>query len=473
MTSPVAARRSIHRPAVFAIVSAGTMLATVDQFVVNVAFPTIGRSLGASVTSLSWVLNGYSIVFAALLVPAGRLSDRNGRKRGFLTGAAVFTLASAGCAAAPTVEVLVAARIVQAIGAALLVPSSLGLLLASVPVDRRAVAVGRMTAVTAASAALGPVLGGLLAAVDWRLIFLVNVPVGAAAIVAGVRVLPTVGRTATPIPDLAGAAAVALSIAALSLALVEGNDWGWTSTRVVSGLVACVVLAAVFLRRSARHRAPVIELSLLRVRNFSVASGAATLYSAAFSAMLLSTLLWAQSAWHWSALLAGLAFAPAPLLVLLLSRTSVGLAGRLGAGITAALGCSVFAASAVVAYVAESSTPRYLDVMLPVVVMLGLGVLLALPTLVAAATASLPPERLATGSGVISMARQLGFTLGVALFVAVVGTSGGGREQLVAFRHAWLAIAVTAGLASAASLALARPRREIVAVSEPAACAAA
>ena len=338
-------------------------------------------------------------------------------------------------------------------------PSSLGLLLAAVQVDRRAVTVGRTTAVTAASAALGPVLGGLLGAVDWRLIFLINVPVGAAAILAGVRMLPTVVRTATPIPDLAGAAAVALSIAALSFALVEGSNWGWTSAGVVSALVACVVLAAGFLRRSARHRAPVIELSLLRVRNFSVASGAATLYSAAFSAMLLSVLLWAQTAWHWSALRAGLAFAPAPLVVLLLSRASVRLAERIGAGVTAALGCSVFAASAVVAYAAETSTPRYLDVMLPVVLLLGFGVLLTLPILVAAATASLPPERLATGSGVISMARQLGFTLGVALFVAVVGTPGPGREQLIAFRHGWLAIPLTAALASAASLALARGAR--------------
>ena len=295
---------AIHPLAVFAIVSTGTMLATVDQFVVNVAFPAIGRSLGTSVASLSWVLNGYSIVFAALLVPAGRMSDRNGRKRGFLSGVAVFTLASAACAAAPTVQVLVAARLAQAIGAALLVPSSLGLLLAAFPVDRRPVAVSRMTAVTAASAALGPVLGGALAAVDWRLIFLLNVPVGAAAILAGTRMLPVVSKIATPVPDLAGSAAVALSIAALSFGLVKGDDWGWTSPRVLSALAACVVLGGAFLRRSTRHRAPVIELSLLRVRNFSVASGAATLYSAAFSAMLLSMLLWAQTAWHWSAVLA-------------------------------------------------------------------------------------------------------------------------------------------------------------------------
>ena len=138
----------------------------------------------------------------------------------------------------------------------------------------------------------------------------------------------------------------------------------------------------------------------------------------------------------------------------------------------AALGCSAFAASAALAYVIEATTPSYLDVMLPVVVLLGFGVLLTLPTLVAAATASLPPERLATGSGVISMARQLGFTLGVAVFVAVVGTSGHGPEQLIAFKHGWLAIALIAALASAASIALVRPRRQVDDVGEPAPAAA-
>jgi EmrB/QacA subfamily drug resistance transporter len=467
MSAHGSVRRTTRPLVVFAIVSTGTMLATVDSFVVNVAFPAIGRSLGASVPSLSWVLNGYSIVFAALLVPAGRLSDRNGRKRAFLTGVAIFTVASAACAAAPTVQLLVAARLVQAVGAAFLVPASLGLLLAAVPIERRTAAIAGMTAVTAASAALGPVLGGLLAAVDWRWIFLINIPIGAAALVVGARALPTVARHATELPDLAGAAAVALSIAGLSLALIEGNNWGWTSPRALSAFVASVILAGAFLRRSARHRAPVLELSLLRVRNFAVASVAATLYSAAFSAMLLSVLLWAQTAWQWSALRAGVAFAPGPLVVLLLSRWTAKLAARIGAGVTAALGCSIFAASALVANVGEGSTPRYLDVMLPVVLLMGFGVLLTLPTLVTAATASLPPERLATGSGVISMARQLGFTLGVALFVAVVGTPAHGRHQLIAFRHGWIAIALTATVASAASLALARPQRQAN-LSEPA-----
>jgi hypothetical protein len=312
------------------------------------------------------------------------------------------------------------------------------------------------------------VLGGLLVTVDWRLIFLVNVPVGAAAIAAGARTLPTVSRHATAIPDLVGAAAVALSIAALSLVLVKGNDWGWTSTRVVSALVAGVVLAGAFLRRSARHRAPVIELPLLRVRNFAVASGAATLYSASFAAMLLSVLLWAQNVWHWSALRTGLAFAPGPLVMLLLSREGIRLGRRMGARATAAFGCSIFASSAIFAYIADTLTPHYLSAMLPVVVLMGFGVLLTLPTLVAAATAPLPRGRLATGSAVFSMARQLGFTLGVALFVAVVGTPSRSGEELTAFRHAWLVVAIMATLAAAAALALVPQRRETAAVSEPA-----
>jgi EmrB/QacA subfamily drug resistance transporter len=459
-------RHTVHPLVVFAVVSTGTMLATLDQFVVNVALPEIGKSLDSSVAGLSWVLNGYSVVFAALLVPAGRLSDRNGLKRGFLGGVALFTLASAACAAAPNVEILVTARLVQAIGAAFLIPTSLGLLLAAVSVERRPTAVGGMTAVTAGSAALGPVLGGLLVTVDWRLIFLVNVPVGAAAIAGGARVLPVVGRSATPIPDLAGAAAIGLSIAALSLVLVKGNDWGWASLRIVSALVAGVVLAGAFLRRSAKHRAPVIELRLLRVRNFAVASAAATLYSASFAAMLLSVVLWAENAWHWSALRTGLAFAPGPLVMLLLSREGVRLGRRLGSRATAALGCAVFASSAILARIVDTPTPRYLGGMLPVVVLMGFGVLLTLPTLVAAATAPLPWERLATGSAAFSMARQLGFTIGVALFVAVVGRPRSAGEQLDAFRHAWIAVAITATLAAALALALGPQRRQNAAVGE-------
>jgi hypothetical protein len=182
----------------------------------------------------------------------------------------------------------------------------------------------------------------------------------------------------------------------------------------------------------------------------------------------MSVLLWAQSVWHWSALHAGLAFVPGPLVVLLLSRRSAALPQRLGSGATAALGCSVFATAGLLSYLAETPRPHYLAVLLPVVLLMGFGVLLTLPTLMTAATASLPPERLATGSAAISMARQLGFTLGVAVFVAVVDPSRHRSGQLAAFRHGWLAIALTATLAACASLALVQRRSRADELCEPA-----
>ena len=177
--------------AVFAVVTAGIAMVNLDLFIVNVALPSIGRTFGgANLASLSWVLNAYAIVFAALLVPAGRAADLIGRRTAFLAGVIVFALASAACAVAPDVWLLVVARIVQAAGGALLMPASLGLLLAAAPPDKRTGAIRGWTSVGGAAAALGPVLGGALVAANWRWVFLVNVPIAAVALVASLRVLP-------------------------------------------------------------------------------------------------------------------------------------------------------------------------------------------------------------------------------------------------------------------------------------------
>jgi EmrB/QacA subfamily drug resistance transporter len=442
---------------VFAIVSMGVMLATIDQFIVNIAFTAIGHGLHGSISTLSWVLNGYSIVFAALLVPAGRLADRGGRKRGFLFGVALFTAASAACAITPDVAFLIGARVVQGVGAAFLVPSSLGLLLAAFPPERRAAAVSGWAAVTGASAALGPVLGGLLVAVDWRLIFLVNLPIGLVALVAGSRWLPALSEEPTPLPDLVGAGALVVATAALTLALVKGQDWGWSSAKVTATLAAPVALGLFFARRSLRHPSPVVEPTLLRVPRFSLAILGTTLYSAAFAAMILALILWAQTAWDWPALRSGLAFAPGPLAVPLFSRLSVRLTHRIGPGLTAATGCAVLALSALIAIGREMFVPNYLLAMLPAAVLMGAGGGLALPTFVSAGAGVLPADRFATGSGVLNMARQLGFTLGVAILVAVLGAPGHGQHQLQAFRDGWIAVVVLALLGAAAGVAPVRP----------------
>jgi EmrB/QacA subfamily drug resistance transporter len=447
--------------AVFAVVTAGIAMVSLDLFIVNVALPSIGRALGGTdLASLSWVLNAYAIVFAALLVPAGRAADRIGRRAAFLTGVVVFALASAACAVAGSVWVLVAARVIQAAGGALLMPASLGLLLAAAPPDKRTGAIRGWTSVGGAAAALGPVIGGALVAVSWRWVFLVNIPVAAIALLAGARVLPpapAAGKDAAR-PDTVGAAMFTVAVGLLALALVKADDWGWSSARVLGSIAAAVVLLALFARRSARHPAPVIEPHLLRLPAFGTATGANVLFGTAFGAMLLLVTLWCQEVWGWSALRTGLAVAPGPLLVPFLAVGAGPLARRLGAGPVAATGCAIYAAGGVFWRLSLSAQPDYVAHMLPGMLMTGTGVGLTLPTLVSAAVSAVPAHRFATGSGVVTMARQVGIVLGVAILVTVLGHPAGavGPGALAAFQRATVVIAAMAVSAGLASLLLTR-----------------
>src|SRR5947208_9434112 len=253
---------------VLAIASLAAFMASLDVFIVNVAFDQIGADFsGATLSQLSWVLSGYAIVYAALLVPAGRIADRYGRKGGFLLGLAVFTAASAACAASSGVWWLVAWRVLQAAGAALLTPASLGLVVASTPPVHRQRSVRIWAATGAVAAALGPAVGGVLVEASWRWVFLVNVPVGVAALVAAAIWVPTSrDPSVTRIPDVLGALLLAVSIGALTLALVKGPDWGWASGSTDVAWAATIFGLFGFVASSARHETPVIAPALLRVR---------------------------------------------------------------------------------------------------------------------------------------------------------------------------------------------------------------
>src|ERR1700712_5347102 len=246
---------AVRPGAVLAVLSAAAFMASLDLFIVNVAFDDIGRDFnGVSLSDLSWVLNGYAIVYAALLVPLGRLADRYGRKPGVLPGLGIFPAASLACAASPGPWSLVGFRTVQAAGAALLTPTSLGLLVNATPIERRVRAVRIWAATGALAAAVGPAVGGVLVEASWRWVFLVNIPIGIAALAFAVRLVPEsrdekVGR----IPDLIGAAVLALSIGALSLGLVKAPDWGWGSTATLAAFAVALVGAAVFAWRSLHH----------------------------------------------------------------------------------------------------------------------------------------------------------------------------------------------------------------------------
>jgi MFS family permease len=239
------------RRAVFAVVSAGVVMANLDLLIVNVAVPNIQRDFaGDSIADLSWVLNGYAIVFAALLVPAGRMSDRLGPKSSFLMGVTLFTFASALCALSTGVAMLVGARCLQAAGAAAMVPTSLALLMGTYPPEKRSTAIRLWAAVGGVAAALGPVVGGLLVTISWRWVFLINLPIGIVTVLVGRRVLTkSPVRLAGRLPDLFGALILLAAIGLLSLGIVKAPEWGWLSASVFG----CIGVGVAPIRRQLSH----------------------------------------------------------------------------------------------------------------------------------------------------------------------------------------------------------------------------
>jgi EmrB/QacA subfamily drug resistance transporter len=449
--------------AIVGVLSLAVFMSSLDLFIVNLAFPYIAREYaGTSLGSLSWVLNAYTIVFAAVLVPAGRWADRVGRRRLFVAGLATFGVGSLLCGLAPGVAALIAARVVQAAGAGLMVPASLSLLLAAVPAQGRARAIGTWSAIGALGAALGPVIGGLLVQIDWRWVFWINLPVAVIAVVAARRVVPeSKDEHAAGRPDIIGAALLAAAVGLVALALVKAPEWGWGSARFLGLLLASVVCGAAMVARSHRHHSPVIELGLLRSRTFSGAFAASILYYAAFGAFVLNSVEFLTGVWHYSAVRAGLAIAPGPLMVLPFARiVAPRLAARLGGpGRVALIGCVVNAGGQLLWLTQIQAQPAYLTHLLPAQLIGGAGVGLAIPSLLGAGSASLAPDRFGTGSGILNMARQVGTVLGVASLVAILSHAVPG-DPLAAYRHGLILIIAFFAAAGVvcAGLLIARPR---------------
>jgi MFS family permease len=256
----------------------------------------------------------------------------------------------------------------------------------------------------------------------------------------------------TRVPDLLGSVLVTIGVGALALALVKGPTWGWSSAKDVVAFVASVLAIVAFWRRSARHPLPVVELSLLRMRIFTWASVTTVLYSIAFGGTLLAIVLWLQNVWGYSALKTGLAIVPGPLMVPIFTAVALRMSSRIRVGRLAALGCAIFTVGVIIIGTRIGETPSYTTSLLPGWILAGIGVAFAMPTMMSAATASLPPSRSSTGSAVVVMARQIGLVLGVSLLVAVVGTPSSYPAVHAAFQHAWWVIAGVAGLAALTAL---------------------
>jgi EmrB/QacA subfamily drug resistance transporter len=445
---------------VLAVTAVAVFMAFLDVTIVNVAFPSIERAFpDTSAAGLSWVLNAYNIAFAAVLVPAGRLADLLGRRRMFFAGMAIFLAASAACGLAPSVGVLIGARAIQALGAALLVPTSLALLLPEFPPRRRATATALWGAVGAVAAATGPSLGGVLIDwTDWRLVFFVNLLFGAAALVPARRLLreardPNRGA----IPDALGIVLLAGAIGALSLAIVEAPGWGWGGARILGAFAAAAALGAAFIRRSATHHHPVLELHLFRTRSFAVACLGVGVFALGFYALLLSNILFLTSGWHDSILRAGFAVTPGPLMAAVSSAVCGRLADRFGQRAVAAPGGLLFAAGTAYFATRMGTAPDYLADFLPGTLLTGAGVGASFAGFSSAAVAELAPERYATGSAISATCRQIGAVLGIAALIAVLGDHAG----LGDFQRAWTLMTCTGVAAALCALALGRVRATV------------
>jgi EmrB/QacA subfamily drug resistance transporter len=436
-------------------------MASLDLSIVNVAFPALERSFpNASRSALAWVITAYVIAFASLLVTAGRVADRFGRRRVFGTGIAVFAAGSAVTAGAPSVALVVMGRVLQGAGAALIVPASLGLLMAACPPAKRPQNVALWGGAAALAVAVGPSLGAtMISAAGWRTAFYLNLPVAAGAWLAARQWVPPDGpRRRLPGADYQGVGLISGALGGLVLAISQGPDWGWEDPRVVVAAMAAIVSGALLVRRCRRHPEPVVDLRLFRARSFTVANAATVAYGMGFFAMLLGNILFLTQIWHYSTLKAGLALTPAPLLVAILSGPAGRLAGRIGFRPVIAVGSVVFSLGMAWCALASGSQASYVTIWLPGLLLVGIGVGLTFPVLGAAAMSTVPAERFAVGSAINQTCRQVGGALGVAVLVALLGKDTTGGASLAAFRHLWLYAATMAALTGVISLLL-RPAR--------------
>ena len=405
------------------LVSGAAFLDFLDVTVVNLAFPALRREFAtSSVSDLAWVITGYAVTFAALLAAAGRLSDAIGRRRVFLLGVALFTLASLASAAAPSLGLLIAARFVQGAGAALSLPSGLGIVLGATPPDQRAAAIGVWGAAAGAAAAVGPTVGGLLVdTVGWRSVFLINVPIGIAIVVAGRRLVPAVaGERQGRLPDLVGTIAFAAGIGLVVLGVTKASDWGWGARTTLAAIAGGIALCLVGLWRSRRHPAPALEIDLWRSRPFALSNLCSLFFGAAVYAWLLLGVLFLTAVWRYSELKAGLAMSPGAVSAAVAAAVTGRVVDKRGQRVAVVGGALLLAAVGVWVYDALGPARDFLGFWLPAGVLCGAGMGIGAVGLSAAAPMAVAPSRYAAATGLNLTARVVCGALGVAALAAIL-----------------------------------------------------
>ncbi|MGI9615668.1 MAG: MFS transporter [Acidimicrobiales bacterium] len=433
-------------------IAALAALATyLDTTILFVAFPDITKTFGESDPStLSWVINAYTIAFAALLVPAGKLADRFGHKHAFLTGSALFTAASMACGFAPTVAFLIVARIVQGTGSAILIPASLALVMAAFPRDRLPYVVAIWGAIGAMSAALGPSLGALIVdTFGWRWAFFINLPIGLVTLAAGSRYLEQSRDRSVRLPSPVGIVLVAAAAGTLLYGVVESNNAGWASAQTVVVLGLGALLLAAFVAHQRHTDAPTLDLELFSLRNFRWGNLAMFAYSTAFSAMFFGSILFLVNVWEWSILEAGFAVAPGPAVAALLAPRFGKLAGQIGQRPLVIAGGSLFAVAGLYMGWSLTSEVGYLTDFVVPWALVAVSVPLVFPQVTSVAAQALPPNRVGVGGATTQAVRQFGASFGVAMTIALLGSLAVGGDLVGRFDRVWLFL-VAGGVLTAA-----------------------
>ena len=409
---------SIARPGpALAAALLGFFVITLDAVVVNVALPTIRSDLGGGMTGLQWVVDGYTLMFAALLLSAGALSDRFGARRAFATGLALFVAASLACGLAPSLGALVVARFVQGTAAAVMMPSSMALIGQAYPDPaRRARAVAMWAMGGAVASSSGPVLGGLLTLISWRMIFVINLPVGALALLLLARAERSPHQN---VPfDWVGQVTAVLAMSGLMYGAIEAGAVGFAAPQVVIAFTVAVVALAAFLVAEARGAHPMMPLDLFRSRNVSVAMAIGFAFMVGYYGLPFVMSLYLQQLRGLSSLSAGMAFLPMMLIGAALTPFSARVTERLGARALITSGLVLMAVGLVILAVLPPSTPIW--VLAVLMVLVGLAGPLVSPPITAVLLNSVPGHRAGTASGVYNTSRQIGGALAVAVFGALL-----------------------------------------------------
>jgi EmrB/QacA subfamily drug resistance transporter len=404
-------------------VAFGLFMIMLDNTVVFVALSSIQSDLHISTSELEWVVNGYALTFAVLMLTGGKLADLLGRRRIFIVGLAIFTASSLACGLATGASVLIGARVVQGVGSALMNPATLSIITATFPPRQRGTAIGIWVGVSAMALAIGPLVGGILTEqINWSWIFFVNVPVGILGIIVARLVIDeSRDESEEQRLDLPGLLSSGVGLFALTYALIEGNTYGWTSGRILGSLAVAVAGLILFVVLEHRQRVPMLDLSLFRNSTFAGANTVMLLVALAMFGMFFFNSLYLQRILHYSAIETGASFLPMTVLIVLLAPAAGRFSDRIGSRWLMGVGLVSLSAS-LISFSRLGIDSSFWDV-LPGLILGGIGMSLAMTPTTAAAMGSVPVDKAGVGSAVLNSMRQVGGSLGIALMGAIVASS--------------------------------------------------